>query len=81
MTTLSKITHTVIEHEDLIKYADPFDLQDLSLVWDKVSGDIERGREVEGKSAWNQYIIVNIDEPFTDEVIDILKKNNKWGMI
>jgi len=27
----------------------------------------------------NEYIVINTDEPYVNEIIEILKKNNQWG--
>lgn len=36
-------------------------------------------REALGKNPDNEYIVINIDEPYINEIIEILKKNNHWG--
>ncbi|BBH19801.1 hypothetical protein Back11_11460 [Paenibacillus baekrokdamisoli] len=35
-------------------------------------------RETEGKSI-NSYLVINTDEPYAPEVIEILKRNGHWG--
>jgi len=32
------------------------------------------------KKPSNQYLVINIDEPYAGEVIEILKKNRHWDM-
>ena len=39
---------------------------------------IEDGRKSEGKER-NIYLVINTDEPYSDEVIEILKENGYWG--
>lgn len=39
---------------------------------------IEDGRSVDGKKN-NTYLVINTDEPYADEVIEIMKKNGHWG--
>lgn len=37
------------------------------------------GRHKEGKSWSNQYLVINTDEPYAEEIVEILKKNGHWG--
>ena len=41
--------------------------------------EIEENRLAEGKSTDNEYLVINTDEPYAQEVIEILKKNGHWG--
>ena len=36
-------------------------------------------RKQEGKNPHNQYLVINIDEPYAHEIVNILKKNGHWG--
>lgn len=66
----------VMKIEDLIKYVkSPFKLAML----DNDLEDIKKGREADGKKPVNEYLVINLDEPYAPEVIDILKKNGHWG--
>ena len=38
---------------------------------------MNKGRYEEGKEE-NKYIVINTDEPYAEEVIDILRKNGHW---
>lgn len=40
---------------------------------------IEERREFIGKSRTNDYIVVNTDEPYIDEIVQILKRHGHWG--
>lgn len=40
---------------------------------------IENMRESEGKSINNQYLVVNINESYAPEIVEILKRNGHWG--
>ncbi len=42
---------------------------------------IQEIRIKQGKSPVNQYLVINTDEPYADEVIDILKHHGHWGMV
>lgn len=35
-------------------------------------------RHIHGKKE-NTYLVINTDEPYADEIIEILKKNGHWG--
>jgi hypothetical protein len=36
-------------------------------------------RLAERKKSIREYIVVNTDEPYIDEIIDVLKRHNAWG--
>lgn len=40
---------------------------------------IARMRITEGKDPYPEYIVINVDEPYAPEIIDILKRNGHWG--
>lgn len=41
--------------------------------------EIKTGRMQHGKNPDNQYLVINTDEPYADEVIEILKRHGHWG--
>lgn len=41
--------------------------------------DIQAGRKADGKEPCPEYIVVNTDEPYIQEVIDVLKRYGAWG--
>jgi len=41
---------------------------------------IRFGRKEVGKKTDNKYLVINIDEDYAKDVIEILKKNNHWDM-
>jgi hypothetical protein len=51
----------------------------LKAVLKKTSELIRAGREKDGKNPNNKYLVINVDEPYADEVIEILKRNGHWG--
>lgn len=66
----------VLKIEDLIKYVkSSFKLAML----DNDMEDIRKGREADGKKPVNEYLVVNLDEPYAQEVIKIMKRNGHWG--
>ncbi|HBU90644.1 MAG TPA: hypothetical protein DEB53_05485 [Bacillus pumilus] len=43
----------------------------------KVSKSIEEGRQKDGKKPFNNYLVINQDEPYIEEVFEVLKKNHQ----
>jgi len=39
---------------------------------------VEAGRKAEGKKD-NTYLVVNTDEPYSEEVVEVLKRNGHWN--
>lgn len=75
-TIVMKTKFTVIKNDDL-------DI--LYLTKPQVHREFERAlhsindwRKKEGKSE-NQYIVINTDESYVDEIIAILKQNGHWS--
>lgn len=40
---------------------------------------IARLRIIDGKDPVPEYIVINTDEPYIDEIIDVLKRHGHWG--
>lgn len=40
---------------------------------------IDINRLAQGKEILRHYLVINTDEPYADEIINILKKNGHWG--
>lgn len=70
--------YTIINLKDLKKYIDIGVQQDLAVILDHVQGNIEHGRELDGKKSFNNYIVVNIDEPYINDVVAVLETNGHW---
>lgn len=68
------IKFIVVKKEDVNRYLTNIDKENLINILD----DITYKRMRDGKSL-NTYIVINHDEPYIDEVIDILKRNGHWG--
>ncbi|APZ82619.1 hypothetical protein Goe27_01590 [Bacillus phage vB_BsuM-Goe27] len=60
--------------EELIQSCTEAELMKLNAI----VGRIVRKRIEEGKKPQNGYIVVNTDEPYAEEVRDILRKNGAW---
>jgi hypothetical protein len=67
--------HIVIKFEDLKHINSIFKIEMLK----NDLKDIRTGRKTEGKEPCPEYIVINTDEPYIQEVIEILKKNSHWG--
>ena len=46
--------------------------------FDQLVKKVEDCREDKGKSRMNEYLVINTDENYAEDVVDILKKNNHW---
>jgi len=69
----TKTTHLVIKLDDAQKYLSNNELQELGSMLEK----IESGRHKDKKRGVNEYLIVNTDEPYANEVYKIILKGEK----
>lgn len=65
-----KITHTVFKNEDLSDYA-RWHLKNIA-------DEIELIRRRKGKKIDNTYIVINTDEPYIEEIKEVLRRNGHW---
>lgn len=70
--------YTIINLKDLEKYIGIGANQDLVVILDHVQGNIEHGREEDGKKPFNNYIVINIDEPYIKDIVRVLEDNGHW---
>lgn len=66
---------TVIKNDDLNTYLDD---NDRNTFYYLVEDKIEYTKELEGKKE-NTYLVINTDEPYADEIIEILKRHKHWS--
>ena len=64
----------VIKTEDVYRYLPEHDKIDLAHITRQIYEGIKR----HGKKP-NTYLVINTDEPYADQVVDILKANGHWG--
>lgn len=64
----------VLKIEDGIKYLNKEDKDKLCEIEDKIS----IGRANDGKIPNNKYAVINLDEPYSDEIIAIMEKHGHW---
>jgi len=65
----------VLKIENISQYLSTTEQLQLGLMGQK----IEQGRILDFKSTNNEYLVINTDEPYAPEIIEILKKNGHWG--
>ncbi len=65
----------VIKREDVTTYLDRVERDILSRTLKKIAS----GRRRKGKNDDNEYLVINTDEPYAPEIIEILKQNGHWG--
>jgi hypothetical protein len=70
---------TVLKNDDLRGALQGVDNEDLRESFDDILRMIRMYREAIDKPTNNKYLVINIDEPYADEVIEILKRNGHWG--
>ena len=63
-------THIVIKREDISKYLTDNQIKYL----DAVLNTIADGRKKDGKKTDNSYYICNTDEPYANEVLEVILK-------
>lgn len=70
--------YTIINDSDVVKYFDPSTQNELAIALDNVCSQIEHGRESDGKVTFNNYIVVNVDEPYIKDIVAVLEDNGHW---
>lgn len=70
-----RMKFTVIKNDDIEEYLHPIKQQRL---FDLLK-DINDGRVLDLKKPNHKYLVINTDEPYADEIINILKRNGHWG--
>jgi hypothetical protein len=65
----------VLKREDTANFLTRVQLDILS----RLLKAIASGRLKKGKKTGNEYLVINTDETYTPEIIDILKRNGHWG--
>ena len=46
---------------------------------DEIVSRINDMRLKSGKTIWNKYLVINTDESYVPEIVEILKRNGHWG--
>lgn len=69
-----EIKFTVLKNEDIEKHLTEVQKNDLVSIIETIAN----GRIGEGKHRSNTYIVINTDEPYVQEIIEIMKRNGHW---
>lgn len=77
MANTEGMTHKflVLKTDDVDMYLTPTERNQLSVIFKT----IEDARKYIGKKPFNNYLVINTDESYVDEVIEIMKHNGHWG--
>lgn len=70
--------YTVLNERDIQKYSSPKWIDKMQKAINDVMLDVEEGRKKDGKNPYNSYIVINVDEPYISEIIEIMKANGQW---
>ena len=70
---------TVINESDIEKYVPKKFQENLNEALNEALDYVEDGRMQDGKQPGNNYIVINLDEPYTDKIIEIMKRHGHWG--
>lgn len=65
---------TVFKNEDIEKYLSPSSKYRLGMI----EQAIQIGRRSDDKANDNRYAIINLDEPYANQVTDIMRANGHW---
>ena len=71
---MAKDKFLVWKLEDVLAVCTPAELQKLDTIVDRMI----HKKQAEGRDTVSRYIVVNLDEPYADEVRDVLKKHGDW---
>lgn len=70
--------YQLIKISDAAKYLESAEFVAMFDAIEPFLKKIEEGRELEGKPRGNDYIVINKDEPYINDIIAILAKNGHW---
>lgn len=74
MIELPNVKHVVVKIEDIFEHLNPTEREILLMLLNK----IEEERIMNGKKI-NEYLVINTDETYAEQVVNILKANGHWG--
>jgi len=71
--------YTILNERDYQKYVHEKLKEKFELIFGEVLDTIEQGRVKDGKHPFNNYVVINLDEPYIDEIVEIMKRHGHWG--
>lgn len=69
-----KHSHLVVKHADIYDYLLRSERHELNIYLQTIQDQRIRA----GKPASPDYLVINMDEPYADEVIDIMRAHGHW---
>ena len=69
-----KFTHLVWKNRDIMEACSPHHIATLQAVGHLVY----RHRLATGRDPEPRYIVINRDEPYIEEIIDVMRRNGQW---
>jgi len=72
------LKYIVVNTRDIRLYADNETTDDFFCKLNILAESIEEGRFAAGKKPFNNYIVINIDEPYSNDIVAILQSNGHW---
>lgn len=72
-----KMKFTVIKNDDLEGVFESY--PEFQEPFEKLCRKVGQFRNICRRTAHPTYLVINTDEPYADQVIDILKANGHWG--
>ncbi|BDH60108.1 hypothetical protein MTP04_02380 [Lysinibacillus sp. PLM2] len=72
-----RMSHIVLKASDLTKALE--NLPKGNHDFNNILSEYSKVRKDQGKLSDHRYIVVNMDEPYVNDVIAVLEKNGHWG--
>jgi hypothetical protein len=73
------VARKLLKQGDYQKYVHEELKEKFELIFGEVLDTIEQGRVKDGKHPFNNYVVINLDEPYIDEIVEIMKRHGHWG--
>ncbi|MGN4759913.1 hypothetical protein ACTFRK_29255 [Bacillus cereus group sp. MYBK227-2] len=70
--------YTVLNEKDLERYVNEERREEFRQILNEVLGEIEDGRLSDDKKPYNSYIVINTDEPYINEIIEVMKRHGHF---
>lgn len=67
--------YLVIKRQDIEECLHPVVIEEL----DRIIDALNTIKGFHGKKTDNKYLVINTDEPYAPEIVEIMKRNGHWG--
>ena len=71
--------YQIIKLADAADYLGPKGFKEMIDALEPFLERIEKGRMKDGKTSGNDYVVINQDEPYINEIIEVMKRHGHWG--